>query len=126
MAINGNNIIITLNGTAIAGTKTNEIQREMETIEITSATDSNWKSFVTGRKSWSFTSGFLLLENADVRKLLTVGTKYNIIIKPRNSETRDQLTGSAILTSCKISASRGKLSTGAFTFIGTGPLHINI
>ena len=126
MAINGNNIIITLNGTAIAGTKTNEIQSDSETIEITSATDQTWKAFIAGRKSWSFTAGFLLLDNADVRKLLTVGTKYTVIIKARNSVTHDQLTGSAILKTCKFTASRGKLSEGSFSFQGTGPLHINI
>lgn len=125
MAINGNNIIITLNGNAIAGTKTNEIQSESETIEIASATDQTWKSFIAGRKSWSFTAGFLLLDNADVRKLLTVGTKYTVIIKARNSVTHDQITGDAILRICKITSSRGKLADGSFAFQGTGPLHIN-
>lgn len=125
MAINGNNIIITVGGNAIAGTKSNEIQSDMETIEISSATDSQWKAFVTGRKSWSFTTNFLVLANSDVRRLLTVGTKYTIVIGARGAQSTDQVTGSAILTSCKISATRGTLAQGSFSFQGTGALHIN-
>ena len=39
MAVLGNNIIVYMNGQAIAGTKSDEIQVESDTIEIASATD---------------------------------------------------------------------------------------
>ena len=120
MAINGNNIIITLDGNAIAGTKTNEMQSSAETIEITTATNQTWKSFIAGRKSWSFTVGFLLLANIDYNKLLNVGTEYNIVIKGRDSNSG--ASGKAILTDCKITATKGTLATGSFSFVGNGPL----
>ena len=122
MAINGNNIIITLNGHAIAGTRSNEIQSNAETIEIATATNQSWKSFIAGRKSWSFTVGFLLLANTDYNKLLNVGTEYNVVIKGRGNNSG--ASGTAILTDCKITATRGTLATGSFSFVGSGPLTI--
>ena len=122
MAINGNNIIITVDGHAVAGTRSNEVQCESEIIEISSSSDKDWKAVIAGRKSWSFTVGFLLLENANVRRLLSVGSKYTIIIKGRDASGAEQLTGEAILKTCKIAATRGNLATGSFSFTGTGPL----
>ena len=69
MAINGNNIIVLSGGTAIAGTKSDELQVECETIEIASSTDQGWTHYLAGRKSWSLTVGWLLLATTDVRKI---------------------------------------------------------
>lgn len=120
MAVLGNNIIITLNGNAIAGTKSNEIQSGCETIEIASADNQDWVKRIAGRKSWSFTVGFLLLAQGDYNKLLTIGTEYNVVIKGRGSNTG--AGGKAILTACRITASVGNLATGSFSFEGSGPL----
>ena len=122
MAINGNNIIITVGGNAIAGTKSNEIQSDCETIEITTSTNQDWKAYIAGRKTWSFNVSFLVLADSNVRRLLSVGSKYTIIIKGRNAAAADQVTGSAIMTACKVSATRGTLAQGSFSFQGTGPL----
>jgi predicted secreted protein len=122
MAINGNNILILMDGHAKAGTRTNEIQSDCEIIEIASYDVADWKTLIPGRKSWSFTVGFLLLENANVRRLLSVGSTYTIVIKGRDASEADWLTGEAILKTCKIAATRGNLATGSFSFTGTGPL----
>ncbi len=122
MAINGNNILILMDGHAKAGTRTNEIQSDCKIIEISSSTDKDWEAVIAGRKSWSFTVGFLLLENANVRRLLSVGSKYTIVIKGRDASEADWLTGEAIMKTCKIAATRGNLATGSFSFVGTGPL----
>ena len=53
MAILGNNILIYRNGTAIAGTVSNEIQSGAELIEISSPTSGQWKEYIAGRKNWS-------------------------------------------------------------------------
>ena len=60
MAINGNNIIIKKGGTAIAATKSNEITVDCETIEISSPSIGDWRSFIAGRKEWSVTTNFLI------------------------------------------------------------------
>ena len=122
MAVLGNNIIVLMNGTAIAGTKSDEIQVDCETIEIASATDQAWTHFITGRKSWSLTVGWLVLANQDVRKALLVGSTVTIKIKGRGESDANGLSGSAILRTCKITATRGNLAQGSFAFVGNGPL----
>lgn len=122
MAINGNNIIITVDGHAVAGTRSNEIQCEAEIIEISSSSNQSWKAVIAGRRSWSFSVGFLVLANSRVRQLLSVGSKYSVIIKERNASVSEQVTGEAIMKTCKIAATRGNLATGSFSFVGTGPL----
>lgn len=122
MAINGNNIIVLSGGTAIAGTKSDELQVECETIEIASSTDQGWTHYLAGRKSWSLTVGWLLLATTDVRKALTVGSTVTIKFKGRNDTDANGLSGSAIIRTCKITAVKGNLAQGSFQFVGTGPL----
>ena len=122
MAVLGNNIIVFMNGTAIAGTKSDEIQVDCETIEIASATDQAWTHSISGRKSWSLTVGWLVLANQDVRNVLLAGSVVTIKIKGRGESDANGLSGSAILRTCKITAVRGNLAQGSFAFVGNGPL----
>ena len=122
MAIQGNNIIVLMNGTAIAGTKSDEIQVDSETIEIASATDQEWVHYISGRKSWSLTVGWLVLANQDVRKVLLAGSVVTIKIKARGASDASGVTGAAILKTVKITATRGNLAQGSFAFTGNGPL----
>ena len=122
MAIQGNNIIVLMNGQAIAGTKSDELQVDCETIEIASATDQAWTHHISGRKSWSLTVGWLVLANTDVRKALLVGSSVTIKIKGRGESDSSGVSGSAILKTVKITATRGNLAQGSFAFVGNGPL----
>ena len=122
MAINGNNIIVLSGGTAIAGTKSDELQVDCEIIKIASSTDQGWTHYLAGRKSWSLTVGWLLLATTDVRKALTVGSTVTIKFKGRNDTDANGLSGSAIIRTCKITAVKGNLAQGSFQFVGTGPL----
>lgn len=118
MATLGKNIIVLMNNQAIAGTKSDEIQVDRETIEIASATDKDWNHMLAGRKSWSVTVGWLLLANSDVRKLLLEDSVVTLKIQAGNT----YLTGQAIMKTCKITASVSNLANGSFSFVGNGPL----
>ena len=122
MAQLGNNILVFLNGTAIAGTKSNEIQTDCEMIEITNMTSAQWRQFIAGRKQWTVSTGFLVLSGADITKLLTVGTTYTLQFRDRAGS--NIIEGQAILKTCKISATRDNLATGSFSFQGTGELAV--
>ena len=122
MAVLGNNIIVFMNGTAIAGTKSDEIQVESDTIEVASETDQDWVHRIAGRKSWSLNVGWLVLANQDVRKVLLADSVVTIKIKGRGESDANGLSGSAILRTCKVTAIRGNLATGSFAFVGNGPL----
>ena len=112
MAVLGNNIIVYMNGQAIAGTKSDEIQ----------VTDQDWVHQIAGRKSWSLNVGWLVLANLDVRKVLLAGSAVTIKIKGRGASDASGVTGAAILKTVKITATRGNLAQGSFAFTGNGPL----
>ena len=57
-----------------------------------------------------------------VKDVLNVGTTYTLAFKERGAADSAGVSGSAILTTCKISAIRGNLVTGSFVFQGTGAL----
>ena len=118
--MNGNNILVLTGGTVIAGTKTNEVQTECETTEISSPSVGDWRSYMAGRKSWSIQVSFLLSAASNIRQLLNVGTTYTLVIRDRNNTS--SVTGTAILNTCKITATRGNLVQGSFSFLGTGAL----
>jgi predicted secreted protein len=122
MAVLGNNIIVFMNGTAIAGTKSDEIQVDDEIIEVASETDQDWVHRIAGRKSWSLNVGWLVLANQDVRKVLLTGSVVTIKIKGRGESDSNGVAGAAILKTVKITATRGNLAQGSFAFVGNGPL----
>lgn len=127
MALNGNNIFITIGeGSAaviIAGTRTNEIQVESEMIEISSPNSGKWREYIAGRSEWSFTTGFLVLANENVADLLETGTKVGVhIVGRQGTSTVELLHGEAWIKTGKMTFSRSNLAQGSFAFQGTGEL----
>lgn len=118
--MNGNNIIVYWNDTPIAAAKSAEINCGVKTIEVASTTTGAWKTFIAGRKDWSVSVGYLVLAASGLADLLKVGTTYTIKIGGRGAS--GYVSGSAILTTCKITATRGNLVTGSFAFKGSGEL----
>jgi len=132
MALNGNILIVLVDGHAIAGTKTNEIQVESELIEIASATQGAYREYLTGRKQWQVTVNYLLMyasyqvvrtyPDAHLADVLFVGNSYTLKFTNRVGTLPVTLKGTAILRTCKITATRGNLIQGTFTFVGNGAL----
>ena len=125
--MNGNNIIVYQQTgentwTAIGATKTDTLKVDGEDIEISSATDADWKHFIGGRKSWSLNIGFLVTEVADIRKVLAVNTRVKIRIGGRTFAAATGLEGYALIKSCDMSLTRNALSQGSMQLIGDGPL----
>ncbi len=121
-AINGNNIFVTLGGTIIAGTRSNEIQTDCDMIEISNPNSGDWRQYMAGRKDWSVQTSFLVTNVTNIRQLLNIGTSYNLVFRDRNSTSGASVSGTAILKTCKISSVRGNLVTGSFSFQGSGQL----
>lgn len=111
--------MITMDGTVIAGTKSNEAQAEVGLIERSSAKNTEWRHYTTDRKGWTMTTNYLVLSGSGVRDLLKVGNEYTLVFKERDSEG---VSGSAILQTCKITSTIGNLVQGTFQFVGNGPL----
>lgn len=121
--MNGNEIIILVNGVAIWGTKSDEIQVGCETIPISSPSDGAWTAAIAGRKSWAITVGFLLSGTPQMYSSVDmVGTNVIMRIKYRTGTV--WLEGMAICTTFKVTATKGNLVQGSFAFQGTGPLEM--
>lgn len=122
MAENGNNIIVFMGGTAIAATKSDEIQVDGEAIEIANASEQDWKSHIAGRRSWSLNVNWLITAVTDIRKVLLVNSRVQLKIKGRSATDAQGLTGYALIRSCNVRMTRGSLSVGSFSFVGDGAL----
>ena len=120
MATNGNNVLIYVDGSLVAGTRSDEVQTDGGLIEISSPDTGAWAAFIAGRKSWAISQSWLLPAASDLCRLLQVGTTVTIRILGRGAAKG--LTGTAIVKTCKITNTRGNISNGSFAFQGTGAL----
>ena len=120
MAINGNNILIYIDGTVVAGTRSNEVQSNRELIEIACPTSGEWREFIAGRKDWGFTVSWLVSSHADIQQLLLNAGVVTVRIVGRG-ETLG-LTGSAIVQTCRMTFTRSNLAQGSLQLKGNGPL----
>ena len=126
--LKGNDILVIMNGQAIAGSRSDELTVGCATIPISSPDTGQWEAAIAGRKSWSLSVGFLLFNaNYMTRRANSVGEKVTIRIMPRvgtEHESDYELVGDAIITNFKVTATRGNLAQGTFQFQGTGPLEM--
>jgi predicted secreted protein len=120
MAINGTNILIYLNGSPIAGSRSDDVQTDGDLIETASPTSGDWKTYLAGRKNWSLNISWLVTDISDINNLLLVNTTVTVRILGRGASLG--LTGTAIVQKCKMSATRGSIANGALTLQGSGPL----
>ena len=129
MAKNGNIfIVLAYNGSSyvpLACCKSNEIELRCGTIEVASPTQGSFREFIADRKEWTFTTSYLVSTNntdyyARLADILQVGNTVPIVW--RNRQTSEELRGNAIITTCKMTATRGSLAVGSFSFQGTGAL----
>jgi len=128
MAQVGNNIIVYVsenNGTswtAVAATRSDELQAEAELIEKASASQQAWKEYVAGRKSWGLTVSWLVVNVADIRNVLKVGTRVKIRVGGRTFSSSAGVEGYAYVRTCKTTHTRGNIANGSFAFVGDGAL----
>lgn len=120
MAMNGNDILILVDGTAVAACKTHKVQTKTETIEKASSTQQTWCEYIPGRANWGIDTNYLVTTAADIRKVLWVRRVVTIVVRDRSSMAT--LTGQAIVTQCEQSYACGSLVHGSFSFQGSGPL----
>ena len=118
----GNDLIIMADGIALASSKSCSVTVKADTIETASPTDGDYVTYIADRKSWSVSTTHLVAADTTVRSLLeTVGKTVCLTFAMRDNPA-DSLTGAAICTQCKITATRGNLMQGSFSWKGSGPL----
>lgn len=129
MALQGNDVLLYfyLNESGglwipIGCSRSHDIQVGTEMIEVSSPTSGQWKQYITGRKEWQVTVNYLVLQRAQIRDLLQVGTTLQVVFKQRNEANSTGVVGYATIKTCKITATRGNMIQGSFVFQGSGEL----
>lgn len=103
----------------IAGAKSCKLSVKGETIEISSASNSRWKEFISGREEWEVSTSHLIM-SAD-----SIGSHKDLVgatMQVRFGTALEYLSGNVICTQFEVDAASGSLSKGSFRFQGTGPL----
>lgn len=118
MNILGRNLIIKVDGLAVAAARSCEISVEAETIEVASPSTGEWRSFIAGRKSWSVSCSYLV--QAPGSELPQAGTSVLLSLALKGGS--NILQGYAIVRSCRVSADVGSVAKGTFEFTGNGML----
>lgn len=120
----GNDLIVLIDGHPLAASKSCSIDVSAETKEVALAGAGTFKSYIAGRKSWTVTTSHLVGDGTRMADLLArVGQVFGITWRMRDdTEGSDRMGGKAICTQCKITATRGNLIQGSFTWKGTGAI----
>lgn len=121
MAIKGNDLLISLDGVAIAGAKECVIEVDNDFREVSSPSSGKFRTYKPDRKGWSVRVNSLVPDNDKVcSRLLKVGNLYELSAYVRNNAEFDRLTGYAYLQHADAQGSRGGLVTGSWVFLGNG------
>lgn len=127
MILHGNDLIISsTDGTALAASKSCTISVEAEQIETSDPDQGDWRNYLTGRKSWTLTTNHLVKASTDSGTPLKdmigeTGKTYKLTFSNRKNG-KDTVSGTAIIKSVKITATRGNLAQGSFSWQGNGKL----
>ena len=120
--IHGRNLIIKVNGTAIAGARSCDINISGEEIEVANTTKDKWRVFITGREEWSVTCNHLLPASGTPLRSSKDMVNTTVTIMMESGRYGDVLTGQAIVKSWRTTGTLGNLAQGTFSFRGSGPL----
>ena len=61
MILHGENLMISVDGSVLAASKSCNVDVDVDTIKVSSPTDGAWEHSIAGRKSWKVTTNHLLL-----------------------------------------------------------------
>jgi len=120
--IHGRNLIVKVNGTAIAGARSCEINVEGEQLETASPDTGTWRTFLAGRKEWSVTCGYLIPAAGTPLRSEAAMVNTSVTLTVQSDMSGDTLTGSAIVRTWRASGNIGNLAQGSFHFRGNGAL----
>jgi len=121
--IHGRNLIIKVNGTAIAGARSCDINISGEEIEVASATQSKWREFITGREEWSVTCNHLLPASGTPLRSSADMVNTTVTIRIESGRYGDVLTGKAIVKSWRTTERLATSHRARFRFAEAGRCH---
>ena len=119
MYLQGNNLIIYVDGVAVAAAKSCTVTMEVGSIDT--AGSGRTKASMPTVKDWSVKTS-VLVTSLNGHFALSGKVRLSVAVVDNGEITTDRMTGEAIVTSANVSAAVGNLVQGNFSFKGTGAL----
>ena len=118
----GINVILKIEDKFIGGQENIQLNREVESIDITNKINGNWKEHLTGLKTWSvFCSGVYLI-NSEGYNLAEQAFLNNQEIDVIIEITNNRFQGKAIITSFPLSSGYSNQYKYQIKLLGNGAL----
>ena len=70
MILHGENLMISVDGSVLAASKSCNVDVDVDTIKVSSPTDGSWEHSIAGRKSWKVTTNHLLMTNQPIESMV--------------------------------------------------------
>ena len=121
MHLQGNNLIIYVDGVAVAAAKSCTVTMEVGSIDT--AGSGRTKASMPTVKDWSVKTS-VLVTSLNGHFALNGKVRLSVAVVDNGETTTDRMTGEAIVTSANVTAAVGNLVQGSFSFKGTGQLGI--
>ena len=119
MHLQGNNLIIYVDGVAVAAAKSCTVTMEVGSIDT--AGSGRTKASMPTVKDWSVKTS-VLVTSLTGHFALNGKVRLSVAVVDGGEITTDRMTGEAIVTNANVSAAVGNLVQGNFSFKGTGAL----
>lgn len=117
--LKGNDLIIKLNGTAIAAAKGCTLDVRTQPIPVSGPQDGDWQQYRKGKSSWVVRVNCLVMGIQGM--VLRNGQTYTLRMEVRELST-DFVQGTALCTAANVTGVRGNMAQGSFEFVGSGAL----
>lgn len=119
MHLQGNNLLIYVDGVVVAAAKSCTVTMEIGSIDT--AGSGRTKASMPTVKDWSVKTSVLVTSLND-HFALNGKVRLSVAVVDSGEMTTDRMTGEAIVTNANVSAAVGNLVQGSFSFKGTGAL----
>lgn len=119
MHLQGNNLIIYVDGVAVAAAKSCTVTMEVGSIDT--AGSGRTKASMPTVKDWSVKTS-VLVTSLNGHFALNGKVRLSVAVVDNGEITTDRMTGEAIVTNANVSAAVGNLVQGNFSFKGSGAL----
>jgi len=106
-------------GALVALSHNCELTMDVAVKEVSTPQMTTSRQYIAGRKEWSLMLSYLIADRYD-DLLLEPGQTYDVKIQVDGSDK--YMEGRVLVSTCKITGSRGTLAQGSFEFQGCGEL----
>lgn len=128
----GSNLIVYIGNKLLGCATTCELDESCDVKEVASPESGEWREYVSGRKGWKISSGYILSDTNGNEVHDLIGKTVNVsfgtaesIVNPSSNRVWDGdvlYKGRAIITRLTITGKRGDMATMSMELQGTGEL----